>query len=329
MENKGFYNTNATYEQAVNALGTTVSEWNIHDTETHKIKMVSKLLQTPEKVIICENWAEKIKQMDKNDSERLGNNLWDMKRIIFNYLYDTMGDFVKRGRPEGEDNLQTDIYEQLAKHYADIPNELKDMLRFGYAITESLRTIGFSSSIPVDGMNDGGLSMLGMAINWTLNHREFRTGECIDINNIYMDEDGAKKYIAENGLDKVETVPLTRDCFMTNISEMLEKPFYVTPNYFETIKLDYHESSKLPYTFCRKWFEENKDTEIFEDDCNIEVDGRKYVVCVNDEDLLTLHDDVEILDIIDLLAKDVHKYRQNLFTVIEAYKELESAVKKM
>lgn len=329
MENKGFYNTNATYEQAVNALGTTVSEWNIHDTETHKIKMVSKLLQTPEKVIICKNWEEQIKQMDKNDPERLGNDLWDMKRIIFNYLYAAMGDYVKRGRPKEEDNLQTDIYEQLANHYADIPDELKNMLRFGYAITESLRTIVFANSIPVDGMNDGGLSMLGMAINWTLNHREFRTGECIDINNIYMYEDGAKKYIAENELNKVETVSLTRDCFMTNISEMLGKPFYVTPNYFEMVKLDYQESSELPYTFCRKWFEENKDAEIFEDDCNIRVDGENYAVCLNDEDLLTLQDDVKIMDIIDSLAKDVHNYRQNLFTVIDAYKELENTVKQL
>lgn len=328
MENKGFYNTNATYEQAVNALGTTVSEWNIHDTKTHKIKMVSKLLQTPEDVIIHNDWAEKIKHMDKDNSERLGNDLWDMKRIIFNYLYDAMGDYVKRGRPE-EDNLQTDIYEQLANHYADISDELKNMLRFGYAITESLSLMVVTGGIMADGMNDGGLSMLGMAINWTLNHREFRTGKCIDINNIYMDEDGAKKYIAENGLNKVETVPLTRDCFMTNISEMLEKPFYVTPNYFEMVKLDYQESSELPYTFCRKWFEENKDTEIFEDDCNIRVDGENYVVCLNDEDLLTLYDDVKIMDIIDSLAKDVHNYRQNLFTVIDAYKELENIVKQL
>lgn len=329
MKNKGFYNTNATYEQAVNAVGTVISEWNIHDTETHKINLVSKLLHAPEDVYVNEEWNKQITKLDKEDSERLGNDLWDMKRVIFNYLYDAMWDYVKRGRPEEEDNLDTDIYTELANHYADIPEELKKILKFGYAITESLSIMVVTGEIISDGMNDDGLSMLGMAINWTLNHREFRTGKCIDINNIYMYEDGAKKYIAEKGLSKVETVPLTRDCFMTNLSEILGKPFYATPNYFEIIKLDYQESSELPYTFCREWFEENKDAEIFEDDCNIEVDGKKYVVCLNDEDLLTLHDDVEMLDIIDSLAKDVHKYRQNLFTVIEAYKELESAVKKM
>lgn len=128
METKGFYNTNATYDQAVNAVGTTISEWNVHDTETHKTKRVSELLYNPENVTIREDWNVQIKQMDKEDAEKLGNNLWDMKRVIFNYLYDAMGDFVKKGRPQKKEDLHTDIYVELAKHYADIPDELKNML---------------------------------------------------------------------------------------------------------------------------------------------------------------------------------------------------------
>ncbi len=323
MGDKGFYNTNATYEQAVNAVGTTICEWNIHDTETHKTKMVSELLHNPENVTIREDWNVQIKQMDKEDAEKLGNVLWDMKRVIFNYLYDAMGDFVKKGRPQKKEDLHTDIYVELAKHYADIPDELKNILRFGYAITESLSIMVVTGGIIADGGNDDGVSMLGMAINWTLNHREFRTGKCIDINKIYMNEDGAKKYIAENGLDKVETVPLTRDCFMTNISEMWGKPCYVTPSYFEMVKIEYAESKELPYTFCKKWYEEDA-FELTED--TLCVDGISYVTCTSDDDILGIREDVKVMDIIDSLAKDVHYYRQSGYALIEAYKKLEQAI---
>lgn len=327
MKNERFYNTNTTYEQAVNALGTTICEWNIHDTETHKIKMVSKLLRTPENVTIHEDWSEQIKKMDEVDSEKLGNKLWDMKRVIFNYLYDSMGDFVKKGRPEEKNDLRTDIYVELANHYADMPDELKNVIRFGYAITESLRTIVFSNSIPVDGMNDGGLSMLGMAINWTLNHRDFRTGKCIDINNIYMMEDSAKEYITENGLDKVETVPLTRDCFVTNISEMLERQFYVTPNYFEMVKMEYAESEELPYTFCKKWLADNALE--FSEDNILCIDGISYAYCTSDDDILGTHEDVRVMDVIDSLANDVQCYRQVTSALMDACKKLEKIVKEI
>lgn len=320
MNKTGFYNTNATYEQAVNALGTVISEWDIHDTETHKIKVVSTLLHTPETVFTHETWNEQIANMDKDNSERLGYILWDMKRVIFNYLYDAMGEFVKKGRPE-EDNLQTDIYTELANHYADMPEELKNVLRFGYALTDSLNIMVTTGGILRDGFNDDGVSMLGMAINWTLNHREFRTGECIDINNIYMYEEGALKYIEENDLDKAETVPLTRDCFMTNISEMLGRKFYVTSDYFALVLEEYQDSAELPYTFCKEWFERNKDEEIFADD--FEIDGEKYALCVTDDDLLTLRDDVKVMDIIDSLAKDVQRYKYSMFMLMNAYKKLE------
>lgn len=330
MNKTGFYNTNATYEQAVNALGTTISEWDIHDTDTHKIKEVSKLLYTPEKVFIHESWKKRIDEMNRDTPEGLGRVLADMKRVIFNFMYDSMGDYVKRGRPKKENELNMDIYTQLANHYADMPDDLKNVLRFGYTLTDSLSFIVTTGSILADGSNDDGTIMLGMAINWTLNHREFRTGKCIDINNIYMYEDGAHKYIEENDLAKAETVPLTRDCFMTNISEMLGRKFYVTPNYFEnTVCEDYKESKELPYTFCKEWLEKNKGIEIFEDDfdnCNIKVDGEKYAVCLNDDDLLTLHDDVKVLDIIDSLAQDVYQFRNSFFLLMEEYKKLEASI---
>lgn len=301
MSRENFYNTNATYEEVVDVFGTVISDWDVLDTETHKIKKVSTLLHEPNAIVVCETWKEQIDDMDKNNMDKLGCILWDMKRVIFNYLYDAMGDFIKRGRPEENDDLHTDIYIDLANHYADIPEDLKNVLRFGYALTDSLSIMVTTGGILSDGLNDSGETMLGMAINWTLNHREFRTGKCIDINNIYMYEDGAHKYIEEKGLDKVETVPLTRDCFMTNVSEMLGRKFYVTPCYFEMILDEYQDSEKLPYSFCKDWFNENKDDEIFADD--IEIDGEKYALCVTDDDLLTLRDDVKVMDIIDSLAK--------------------------
>ena len=325
MGNKGFYNTNATYKQAVNALGTTICEWNIHDTETHKNKLVSNLLHTPEKVTIHKDWSEQIKKMDEVDSEKLGYKLWDVKKVIFNYLYESMGDFVKRGRPEENNDLCTDIYVDLANYYADMTEELKNVLRFGYIITESLSMMVVTGGIIPDGGNDEDLSMLGMAINWTLNHREFRTGKLIDINNVYMMEDSAKKYIAENDLDKVDTVPLTRDCFMTNISELIEKPFYVTPNFFEMVKLDYAKSEELPHTFCKLWFEDN-DLELSEDNILL-IDGISYAYCTTDDDILGTYEDVQVMDVIDSLAKDVQTYRETVSKLAEEYKKLEEVIK--
>lgn len=258
MDTIKIYGTRIYARYMVCILGSIISRWKIGDIESHKKIIVEELLNRPLAVQKPRKWEERLEKMQTSKRMNLSGILQDIKRVIFKYMYLAMGDFVKRGISDEEDRTR-EFYIQLANRYIDMPEELKNLLKLGYSLAEALVVFTVEDDFEIENnfAEEDNLLILGKAINWTFIYRGVRTGKCAELDGTYMYEDRAKQYIKEMGLNKTKVIPLTRDCFSVNMSEVLGYPFHVTPSYFEMILKEYKMSSELPYTFCRIWLKEN------------------------------------------------------------------------